>query len=177
LRRIVLSRKMAISFCTCHPERLAAVTSPVIRRDYGPHQMADYLGAFYGQVDRARLFGLLPAPDRGGGKRWSAEAVEEIRGRWAEIAAATECIGAYGLKERGWTGSMIRDFLGKPDLTVDNPHCKKSGAWRLWRLQRAEAAEATPEFAARKARATGQCASAAKAAETRKLWKALGGAR
>jgi hypothetical protein len=151
------------------------MADPAPRRDYGPHQMADYLGAFYGQVDRARLFGLLPAPDRAGGRRWSASVVEEIRARWAEIAAAAECVGAPVLRERGWTESMIRDLLGEPDTTRDNPHCKSAGPMRLWRLQRAEAIEAAPEFAARRARADGQCAGAAKAAETRHLWKALGG--
>ena len=148
----------------------------VPRRDYGPRQLAEYLGAFYGQVDRARFFGLLPEPDRGGGRRWSSAAAEEIRGRWPEIAAAVECIGAPGLKARGWTEAMIRDLLGEPDLLADNPHYKSAAPRRLWRLQKAEAAEASPEFVARRKRAARQCAAAAKAAGTRKLWKALGGA-
>jgi hypothetical protein len=144
------------------------------RRDYGPRQLADYLGAFYGKVDRARDFGLLPEPDRARG-RWSAAAAEEIRARWPEIAPAVECIGAPGLKARGWTEAMIRDLLGKPDLEVDNPHYKSAAPMRLWRLQRAEAAEATPEFASHRERAERQRAAAGKAAETRKIWKALGG--
>ena len=65
----------------------------VRRSAYGPVQLAEYLGAFYGQVDRAREFGLLPEPDRGG-RCWSAALAEEIRGRWPEIAAAVECVGA-----------------------------------------------------------------------------------
>jgi hypothetical protein len=65
------------------------------RRDFGPRQLADYLGAFCGQVDRARDFGLLPGPDRARG-RWSAAAAEEIRGRWPQIAAEVKCIGAPG---------------------------------------------------------------------------------
>jgi hypothetical protein len=146
-----------------------------VRREYGPHQLADYLGTFRGTVDRARLFGLLPDPDRGGGKRWSAAAAEEIRDRWPQVKAATECIGAPGLKERGWTESMIRDLLGEPDVLTDNPHYKTAAPRRLWRLQKAEAAEASPEFASRRERAGRQCASAARSAETRKLWKALGG--
>jgi hypothetical protein len=44
---------------------------------------------------------------------------------------------------------------------------------RLWRRQRAEQAEDSPEFARRQDRAARQRAAAA---ETRKLWKALGGA-
>jgi hypothetical protein len=145
------------------------------RRDYGPRQLADYLGAPYGRVDNARYFGLLPEPDRARG-RWSAAAAEQIRARWPEIDAASKCIGAPGLKERGWTEAMIRDLLGEPDLRVDNPHYSTAAPMRLWRLQKAEAAEALPEFARRRGRAARQCAAAAKAAETRKIWKALGGA-
>jgi putative transposase len=98
------------------------------RPDYGPRQLADYLGAFYGQVDRAREFGLLPEPDRGGGRRWSAAAADRIHARWPEIAAAVECVGAPGLKERGWTEAMIRDLLGEPDVLTDNPHCSSVSA-------------------------------------------------
>ena len=144
------------------------------RRDYGPHQLADYLGAFHGAVDRARHFGLLPEPDRPRG-RWSAAAADKIHARWPEIKAAIECIGAPGLKARGWTEGMIRDLLGDPDLLTDNPHYKTAAPRRLWCLQKAEAAEATPEFAERRERAERQCAAAGKAALTRKVWKALGG--
>ena len=147
------------------------------RPDYGPRQLADYLGAFYGQVDRARDFGLLPEPDRGGGKRWSAAAADKIHARWPEIKAAVECIGAPGLKEtRGWTEAMIRDLLGEPDVLTDNPHFKSAAPRRLWLLQKVEAAEALPEFATRRDRAARQSAAGVKASATRKLWKAMGGA-
>ena len=72
------------------------------RPDYGPRQLADYLGAFYAQVDRARDFGLLPEPDRGGGKRWSAAAADRIHARWPEIKAAVA--PAEGGGGRGATG-------------------------------------------------------------------------
>jgi hypothetical protein len=148
-------------------------------RDYGPIQLADYLRVSYGplnaSVDRARYFGLLPEPDRARG-RWSAALAKEIRARWPEIAAAAKCIGAPGLRERGWTGGMIRDLLGEPDLRVNNPHYKSAGPMRLWRLQRAKAVEATAGFSDRREQAKRQCAAAGKAAETRKTWKALGGA-
>ncbi len=101
--------------------------------------------------------------------------MEEIRIRWPEIAAAVKCIGAPGLTARGWTVAMIRDLLGKPDLTVDNPHYKTAAPMRLWRLQRVEAVEASPEFTQRRERAVRQCAAAARGAETKKIWKALGG--
>ncbi len=150
------------------------------RRDYGPVQLAEYLYACHGylgaSVDRARTFGLLPEPDRGGARpRWSAALAEEIRDRWPEIAAAARCTSAARLRERGWTESMIRDLLGEPDLRVDNPHYRSAAPMRLWRLQRAAAAEASAEFAARRDRAARRCTAAARAAQTRKLWQALGG--
>jgi hypothetical protein len=145
------------------------------RRDYGPVQLVDYLGTFRGSVDRARLFGLIPEPDRGDGRRWSAAATEGILARWPEITPELECIGAAGLKQRGWTEAMIRDLLGDPDVLTDNPHYKTAAPRRLWRLRKVEAAEAAPEFAARREQAERACAGAAKAAETRKIWKALGG--
>ncbi len=146
----------------------------VRRSAYGPVQLAEYLGAPYVHVDRARDFGLITEPDRSG-RRWSAALAEEIRARWPETAAAVECVGAVGLKERGWTEAMIRDLLGKPDALRDNPYYKSADPMRLWRLQRVEAVEATPEFAQRQARAAGQRAAAAKAVQTKKLWKLLGG--
>ena len=154
--------------------RSRVMTSGNRRSAYGPVQLAEYLGASYTHVDRARSWRLIPEPDRGG-RRWSAALAEEIRGRWPEIAAAVECAGAVGLKERGWTEAMIRDLLGKPDTLRDNPHYKSAAPMRLWRLQHVEAVEATPEFAQRKARANGQRAAATKAAQTKKLWKLLGG--
>jgi hypothetical protein len=97
------------------------------RRDYGPVQLADYLRGcwpdLHGSVDRARYFGLLPEPDRARG-RWSAALAEDIRARWPEIAAAAKCVGAYGLKERGWTGVVVisgRDFSISPEPQVRGP--------------------------------------------------------
>ena len=116
----------------------------------------------------------MPEPDRARG-RWSAALAEQIRARWPEINAAAKCIGAPGLRERGWTEAMIRGLLGAPDLTVDNPHYKTAAPMRLWRLQRVEAAEASPEFASRRKRAERQCAAAARGAETKAIWKVLGG--
>lgn len=149
------------------------------RRDYGPVQLTDYLRQFHERayVQRARDLGLLPEPDRAGGRRWSAALAEQIRDRWPEIQAAAECIGAVKLRERGWTESMIRDLLGDPDLTVPNPHYRSGGEMRLWRLQRVEAAEAAPGFAEQRERGERRCAGASKAAETRRIWNALGGLR
>ena len=70
---------------------------------------------------------------------------------------------------------MIRDLLGKPDTLRDNPYYKSADPMRLWRLQRVVAVEASPEFAQRRRRRAGQRAAAAKAVQTKKLWKLLGG--
>jgi hypothetical protein len=169
VRRVPWRPGMTAACCRL-PGRRLRMTTP--RRDYGPRQLADYLGAFYGQVDRARDFGLLPEPDRGG-RRWSAAAAGEIRGRWPEIAAAVECIGAPGLKARGWTEAMIRELLGAPDVLTDNPHYKSAAPRRLWRLQKVQAAEGTPGFAERRDAAAAH--PAARAALQRRIWKALGG--
>jgi hypothetical protein len=146
------------------------------RRDYGPVQLADYLRACWpdarGSVDRARYFGLIPGPDGARG-RWSAALAEQIRDGWPETAAAARCIGAPGLKERGWTAAMIRGLLGAPDLYADNPHYKSAAPMRLWRLRRVEAAEADPGFAAQRERAERRCAAAAKGAELRMAFRAL----
>ena len=124
-------------------------------------------------MGRARDFGLLrnrTAPGALVGRSRGADprqvALRPPRGR---------CIGAPGLKERGWTEAMIRALLGDPDLYADNPNYKSAAPMRLWRLQRAEAIEGTPEFAAARERAERQCAAARKGAELRQTFKALAG--
>lgn len=54
----------------------------------GPYQMADALGVTHAAIDRARELQLLPEPDCDG--RWSAAAVEALRGRWPQVAAGIE---------------------------------------------------------------------------------------
>jgi hypothetical protein len=82
-----------------------------VRRDYGPVQLADYLRQAHEwvNVDRARRFGLLPSPDRHGG-RWSVALAAQIRQEWPEIAAASRCIGAAGLSSR-WNACARKVFL------------------------------------------------------------------
>lgn len=152
----------------------SVIVAGMPRKDFGPHQLADYLGTWHSAVERARGFGLIPEPDMPRG-RWSAAVADELLGRWPEISAATECIGAAGLKARGWTEAMIRDLLGDPDWSADNPHYKSAAPMRLWRVQRAGQAESSPGFAQRQERAQRACAAAAKATETKQIWKLLGG--
>lgn len=52
------------------------------------------------------------------------------------------------LKQRGWTLSLIKKFLGKPDGYRDNPYYKCAGEMKLYRTDRVLDVEATPEFKA-----------------------------
>ena len=83
-----------------------------------------------------------------------------------------------GLKERGWTDALIRDFLKEPDQTKRNPHCSSAPPMCLYKVSRVGAVEATDEFAQRMARTQSRRETAKKAAkkglrtkrkETRKL--------
>jgi hypothetical protein len=64
------------------------------RRAFGPVQLADYLGLFQFQVERARAAGLIPAQDRGRG--WSAAVAGQLLERVAEIRAAVGSVPDYG---------------------------------------------------------------------------------
>ncbi len=50
------------------------------------------------------------------------------------------------MKDRGWTESMVKNLLGKPDVLIPNPHYRSGPAMRLYDLTRVEAAEAMPAF-------------------------------
>ena len=104
-------RPGTIEYSIAKQEERRRAKMGVRRSAYGPVQLAEYLGASYTHVSRAREWQLIPEPDRSG-RRWSAALAEAIRARWPEVQAAVECVGAVGLKERGWTDAMIRDLLG-----------------------------------------------------------------
>lgn len=54
-----------------------------------------------------------------------------------------------GVKERGWTDSMIRAFLGDPDKTAPNPFYRNAGApMRLYSLTRVREAETSEQWIA-----------------------------
>ena len=95
------------------------------------------------------------------------------------VAAAT---GTYltvaGLRERGWTDAMIREYLGEPDATRPNPRYWSAAPMKLYLTERAEAAEASPEWAERKThgdrrRALGVAVADRKRAETESLARQL----
>jgi hypothetical protein len=50
------------------------------------------------------------------------------------------------LKQRGWTDSAIRKFLGEPDKLKPNPHYKKAPPMRLYDSDRVEQTEESEEW-------------------------------
>ena len=49
-----------------------------------------------------------------------------------------------GLRERGWTDAMVREYLGEPDATRPNPRFRTAAPMKLYLAQRAEVCEAAP---------------------------------
>lgn len=50
------------------------------------------------------------------------------------------------LKERGWTETLVKQFLGPADASVPNPVMASAPPMRLWNLERIKACEATQAF-------------------------------
>lgn len=73
-----------------------------------------------------------------------------------------------GLRERGWTDAMVRDFLGEPDTTRPNPRYRTGAPMKLYLAERAAVAEASTEWADRAARAAQRRAAGAAAAGQRR---------
>ncbi len=67
----------------------------IARSDYGPIQLAGFLGLTQWQVDRALDAGLIPGPDRSRG-RWSARVAEAALERIGEIRAAAGSVPDLG---------------------------------------------------------------------------------
>jgi hypothetical protein len=57
-----------------------------------------------------------------------------------------EYITTSGLRERGWTAKLIRDFAGNPDKTERNPVYKSAAPMRLYLLKRIKRIENTKKF-------------------------------
>lgn len=108
------------------------------------------------------------------GARVPAEAVGHPR-----VAVATETyLTVAGLRERGWTDAMIREYLREPDATRPNPRYWSAAPMKLYLTERAESAEASPEWAERKThgdrrRAAGLAAADRMRAETEALARQL----
>jgi hypothetical protein len=76
-------------------------------------------------------------------------------------------ISPSGLKYRGWTPALIKQFLGEPDATAVNPHYRSGPRMQLYLLERVEKAEASPGFQEALTKARTRQKSAEKAVQTR----------
>lgn len=63
-----------------------------------------------------------------------------------------EWLTKAAVKERGWTDSTIKKFLGSPEETRKNPHYLSGPPMQLWRVETVCEAEQDPEFIAWKAK-------------------------
>lgn len=72
------------------------------------------------------------------------------------------------LRERGWTDSMVKRFLGEPDHLRDNPRYRSAAPMRLYAENRVVAVEASEEFLVAKQRGVRRSAAGTKAANTRR---------
>lgn len=71
------------------------------------------------------------------------------------------------LKDRGWTDTMIRDLLGEPDDTRQNPNGVHKPRMKMWLISRVEEVESDTSFADRLNQARNRSAVGTKAAEAR----------
>lgn len=72
------------------------------------------------------------------------------------------------LLSRGWTDSMIRHFLPKPDCTKPNPHYKCAADMKFYRNERVDAVEQSDEWKRRWEMAERRSVAAREAAERRR---------
>lgn len=83
-----------------------------------------------------------------------------------------EHITPTGLKARGWSEAMIKQYLGEPDELKPNPYYKSAAPMRLYSLKRVEKVEKSKKFIEAKAAADRRKESAAKGVAT-KVEKAI----
>lgn len=83
-------------------------------------------------------------------------------------AKMNDHLTATAVRERGWTNSMIKRFLGEPDRTAYNPY-GRGGEPRikLFLTARVEAAESQAEFAAAQLKAMARSRASQRAADTK----------
>lgn len=96
---------------------------------------------------------------------------EQRKARKEKLASAPEPqpdrINMMAVKERGWTGTLIRRFLGEPDAIQRNRRYPRAAPTKLYDLDRVKRIEATDEFQEAKAKAAIRQNRAKKAAEQR----------
>lgn len=71
------------------------------------------------------------------------------------------------LKDRGWTDAMIRDLLGEPDDTRQNPNGVNKPRMKMWLVSRVDEVECDPAFSDRLDQARTRSAVGTKTAEIR----------
>jgi hypothetical protein len=71
------------------------------------------------------------------------------------------------LFERGWTKSLIRNFLPEPDQTKPNPWYRSASSMKLYKLERVEQIEASEKFAIEKAKSEKRRESSQKAVSSK----------
>ena len=79
-----------------------------------------------------------------------------------------EFLTASGLKERGWTTKLIRDFAGQPDKTEKNPVYKSAAPMKLYLLKRIKRIENTKKFREALDKSRKRKESGRKSAETKR---------
>lgn len=65
-----------------------------------------------------------------------------------------EYLNLTSLKERGWTASLIKSFLGQPDHTKVNPFYRSAPPQKLYLVSRVEKLEGSREFQEKRESAT-----------------------
>lgn len=79
-----------------------------------------------------------------------------------------EHITPSGLKARGWTDRMIKQFLGDPDELKTNPYYKSAAPMRLYSMKRVEKVEKSKAFIKAKELSAKRKESAAKGVTTKR---------
>lgn len=72
------------------------------------------------------------------------------------------------IKERGWTETMVRKFLGDPDGQKENPFYRKAAPMKVYLEERVIAAEQTLDFIAAQQKLVERKIAADKAVQTKK---------
>lgn len=81
-----------------------------------------------------------------------------------------EFLNKKQLKERGWTESMIKKFLAKPDAEKQNPKYRSAASMKLYKLERVQQVESSSEYQ-QQSKQTASRKQAAQKAVTTKLMK------
>ncbi len=120
------------------------------RPDYGPVQLAAYLGLEQWQFARARTTGLIPGPDRSRG-RWSAAAAAAVLVRVAQIRQAAGSVPDLGAVR---AAEVLSGRLGLA-VTVDGVEelgrrglIPAAGSYKGWPLYDGRALETFTDAAA-----------------------------